>query len=409
MVTSCHLDLLSDYRDAHLLVYNHKIPSYMFKNTIFLLPKYCIHGAWLFFIRGFINGGQDVWPEARFIGMDMVNNVEAWQKFVSRPNIGWILFLLKFPYLIMELIIILLIIKMCSSAESKYKTLNFLMFNPVSLFIIYIFGAYDIVLVLFAVLSFYAAKKQRVYLSVLLLGLSILIKIYTLFLLPLFIMIMAKKWPKRVSLLLLYGISPIIIPLIFAQIKGGLSELLNNAVKFFHGEYLFSLMLPFQHNSDRIYPFIFGYCLIMLYIAHRDSYQENNLFYDLSRYSLSVVLIFYSLCFFHPQYFLLIIPLIAFRIDKDEKIMPLFFVLTLCFFVYTFEWGRDLSGRLFMPVNPEFFANLKSPAELINQIYPADKFIGIFRSVFVAVSFWMIYLLLKTNNSGVKGNKTAKC
>lgn len=37
------------------------------------------------------------------------------------------------------------------------------------------------------------------------------------------------------------------------------------------------------------------------------------------------------------------------------------------------------------------------PFEYINQFYPTDKFIGIFRSIFSAISLWMIYFLMKRN------------
>lgn len=393
MVSSCHFDLISNYWYGHFLAYHQGIPSGLKGGIVYFWPMIYIHGTWLFLIRNFMNKGMDLWPEHLFSGGNpFIVNIDAWQHFVSQPNIFSILFLLKLPYLIAELLMITLIYKMFSSPETKYKVLKFLVFNPVSLFIIYIFGAYDILLVSFLVLSLYLIKKQKIYLGMLSLGLSIFIKFYNLFLLPLFVLIISREWSRRIRLLI-WGALPVLISAIVVFFKGELGESLGRGVSSPLSGYIFSMVSPFQYLSDRIYPLFLAYFFILFYITYNS--QKYNVFEELCKYSLVLALLFYSLCFFHPQYFLLVVPFIALQIDKVKRVVPLFFLQAFCFFIYTFQWGSDLSWRLFMPINPQFFANIKSPIDAIAQFYPVERFIGIFRSLFVAVSFWMVYLLMK--------------
>ncbi|MEW6101558.1 MAG: glycosyltransferase 87 family protein, partial [Candidatus Omnitrophota bacterium] len=374
-------------------VYHHRTPSNLVGGLIYFIIY--PHSLWLFLIRPLMNGGADFWPESWFLENNPnIINIASWQEFVSGAGIGWKLFLLKLPYLIAEIIMVILIIKMLDAKEKKERVLNFLIFNPVSLFVIYIFGSYDIIPVLLFVLSLYFAKKEKISPAIFMLGLAVYIKVYMIFLMPLYIFIMCRDWQRRAGLALL-GFLPGILVSIIAVFKGEFVSGLKFLLGSVHTDYVLALVLPSQYLSDRIYPFITAYCLIMLFILHSRTHNEKNLFLDLSGLSLALSLLFYSLCFFHPQYFLLIVPLMAFQISKDKRMQPWFFILAVCFFIYVLQWGKDLSWRLFMPLNPPLFSGLSSPSELISRVYPADKFIGIFRSIFSAACFWIIYNLLK--------------
>ncbi len=393
MVSSCHFDLLSYYWYAHFLPYHGGFPSDLFSGIGSFIPGIFIHSLWLFVIRPLLNGGIDFWPHAWFIQHQNNGvNLYTWVQFVSQGNIAWVLFLFKLPYLVIELLMVRLILKMLPDYKSKYLVLIFLMFNPVSLFITYIFGAHDIILVFFLVLSLYLVKRQRIYLGALFLGFSVFFKLYSIFLVPLFVFLIEKEWLNRIKLTLcIFSLS--IFYFIFLLFKGKLFISLDLISRGPHFSYMLSLAWPFEHGIDRIYPFVLAYCITILYVVY--GYKRSSLYDDLAKFSLVLSLLFFALSFFHPQYFLMVVPLMALQIGKNRGLMPLFFVQSVCFFVYTFQWGRDLFGHLFMPLNPNFFIAIRSPSEFINQFYPSDKFFGIFRSIFSAVSFWMMFLLLK--------------
>lgn len=400
MVSSCHFDLLSYYWLSHRAVYHGDAST----ETI-AIPKTAealnrLHASWLVLIKKIINNGRDPWTEDWFLKEDPHRaNIDSWRQFVNQPNIHWILFLLKLPYLLFELLAVFLLYKAISHDDSKYKALNFLIFNPISLFVIYVFGSHDIIPVFFVILSLYLVKIRCKYLPVVSLVIAIILKLYILFLFPIFILILGKNWRERIKLVL-FGFFPLVFLLFISLLA---NKTVNPKTVFLsvaqlrYIDFLLSFALMFLHMYDRLYPFIIGYCLILFSAAY--SGRAAGLFNTLIKYVTVSGLIFYSFCFFHPQYFLLIVPLTAFQISRDRRFLPLFFVLVFCYFIYVFQWGKDTTSRLFMPLNPEFFVNLKSPLEFISHFYPADKFIGIFRSIFTATSLWMAYLLLKTGDS----------
>lgn len=343
MLSSGHFDLLSNYYFAHQIVYHGDSFHRPARTIGYLSPAYNIHSIWLFSVRGLINHGKDPWLEqwAPKDGTDS-NNIEAWRYFVSQQNIHWTLFLLKLPYLFAELLMIVFICKTALLNNSKFKILTFLILNPISLFIIFL----------------------------------------------------CKEWRQRIKLIL-FGLLPFIFLLsavCLASKTINLKEIFPNINKVPHADYIYSLAFPFKHIGDKISPFILIYCFVILFALYIEQKKEFNIF---MLYVTILMLFFYSFCFFHPQYFLLFIPVIALQISRERRLMSLFYILVFCFFIYTFYWGKDLSWLLFMPLNPQFFASLRPPFEVINGFFPAKDFISIFRSIFSSVSLFMIYFLIK--------------
>lgn len=394
MVSTCHFDLLSHYWYAHFLVYHHTLNVDTMGPMVFYWPMVWFHSLWLFLIRPLLHHGMDLWPTMSWFGPEgyRLANPHAWQQFVRYPDISWILFLFKLPYLLIEFAMIALVLKMIAHKEDKEKALYFLLFNPISLFVTYIFGTYDIVLAFFVVLSLFFIQKQRNNAAMFLAGLSAYTKVYSIFLFPVYLVALGKGWRERLRLAFI-SLWPMLLFGVLALLTGNLAKLSKFCFNAPHTDYLLSLVWPFQHITDRIYVFVFAYFLLLFYMIL--NFQKKNTSEELARYSLVFSLLFYALCFFHPQYFLLVIPLLALQLSYERRLLSFFWVLTAAFFVYTFLWGKDLFWRLFMPLNPSFFMSLSTPAEWINRIYPYDKFIGIFRSLFSAASFIMIYLLLK--------------
>jgi len=90
-----------------------------------------------------------------------------------------------------------------------------------------------------------------------------------------------------------------------------------------------------------------------------------------------------------------LVPFMALAVVEDRKFAGLFAIQVIFLVIYTFQWKQWLAGYLFMPIDASYFASLRSPFQIINQYYPADKFIGIGRSIFTGISLWMGYLVLK--------------
>ncbi len=398
MVSSCHFDLLSYYWYAHLLVYQKSIDVNLFQGTAFFRPLVYFQALWLFIIKGLINNGISPWPQEWFnAGQYNLVNIESWKYFVANPQIQWILFLLKLPYLLAEVIMVWFVLKMFTSAKEKDFALKFFAFNPITLFSIYIFGCDDIFLALFFVLAMYLLiNKGRIYPGMLIMGFSVVLKAYSMIFLPILAVILGQDFKRRLKLFFI-SFLPIVLTFLIVSLKGTFFSSLRFIWRLPHVDYLFSLSIPFRHMENQFLIFLFFYVLLILFLAQE--YWNKNIRHSVLKFSLIALLFFYSLCFFHPQYFVTIVPLVVFQIAKDRRLLPLFVVQVFCYFVYILQWGKDLSWRLFMPLNVEFFSNLKSPVEIIDVVFPSSTLFNICRTIFIAVSFWMIYLLFKNNDT----------
>jgi len=393
MISSCHFDLLSYYWYAHLLPYYGQINTSLSGGFVCYRPIFYLLGSWLFIIKGFMNGGLSPWPQEWFLNNQFhLVNFDSWVRFVSNPQIQWILFLLKFPYFLAEIAMILLVLKMIHGKEDKNFVLKFLLFNPVSLFSVYIFGSDDVFIVSLIVLSIFLIKRKKWYLGMFTLACSVSFKLYPIIFFPFYIALFSNNWLKRLKLLCVALLPALFIGLILF-FTGKLPFASYYMSRIPHVDYVFSMSLPFAHMGNAIYIFVAAYVWFMLYIIYER--REIDFSVDPDKIFLVLALLFYSLCFFHPQYFLLIVPLMALQIPKDRKLVPLFSILVFCFMVYTWQWGKDMAGNLFLPLNPVLFSGLKPPMELIDSYFPVAKFFNIFRTIFISVSFWIIYQIMK--------------
>ncbi|MBA7585516.1 hypothetical protein ES708_27500 [subsurface metagenome] len=111
---------------------------------------------------------------------------------------------------------------------------------------------------------------------------------------------------------------------------------------------------------------------------------------------LVVLLLYFATCHFHVHYFMWLIPFLALQVAEDRRFIPLFIVQVFCFIAYTFQWDRHFLGYLFTPFHfPYFASEVVNPKTFISQYFPFGDFLGVFRSIFSAVSFWMIYLVIR--------------
>jgi len=238
-------------------------------------------------------------------------------------------------------------------------------------------------------LSLYYAKKNRSIRSLLSFGVSIVLRVYPLILLPFLVIVRGKKIWGRFKLAF-WGILPLAVLIILARffhqpsVEGALVGL--GQVQYFLGM-KFSLF-----DSDVVFVFVVGYALILFFSS---SYAEYS-FERLWKPMLVVLLLYFATSHFHVHYFMWLIPFLTLQIVEDRRFIPLFAIQVFCFIVYTWQWDRHFLGYLFTPLHFPYFAgevvNLKV---FIGQYFPFGDFLGIFRSIFSAVSFYMIYLVIR--------------
>ncbi|MBA7649764.1 hypothetical protein ES703_57562 [subsurface metagenome] len=133
-----------------------------------------------------------------------------------------------------------------------------------------------------------------------------------------------------------------------------------------------------------------GYALVVLY----SYYASDRSFQSLRRTGLALLLVFFALNYFHPQWFMWIAPFLVLELVEDRRLIFLYAIQVVSVAFYSFNWGVYFAGWLFLPINPEFFRNIQGMTYYVSKIYSPERVILTLRSIFTAVALFMVYLVL---------------
>ncbi len=379
MPIALHFDLLSIYQRSALIAYEGDMG--MGLGQIF---AHYIHAFFLFIFKPLMPYLESALPgrggSASWLG---------WASFATQPNVFRTLFLFKVPYLIFDLGCSFLFLFILQERKKGLAAFKFWMINPVVIFSAFIFSRYEPMVIFFILLSLYYAKNNLSAKALFSLGIAVIVRSYPLMLLPFFVIIIGRTFWQRLKLAF-WGLLPLGIMTVTSRLFQGASEV-GVWANMYHTSYLMGLRWSIKISYDVIFVFFMGYTILFLYTYFR----TNHSFAHLWKISLILLLFFFATCFFHPHYFMWLIPFLALQVVEDKRFIGLFAIQILGWIVYTFQWKEALAGYLFVPLDYSYFTSLRSPFELIGQYYSAANFIGIFRSILSGVSFWMIYLLFK--------------
>jgi len=388
-------DLLWPYHRAYLIAFKHD----------FLMPASQIlmnylHALFLIILYPFIPYMSRLWNVPWCIthprnAEEIKGMFNTYFNFISDPMAFWTLFWMKIPYLLFGIGCAFLLLRISKNKSWGVTAFKFWMLNPVIIFITYIFGRYEIIVIFFILLSLYFIKREKKISAVILLGIAIALRGYPILLVPFFIISLSDKSTDRIKYTSI-ALLPFILanlPRIFAGKLGAVTQLANAG----YVDYLLSMNFPLGiHNT--VYVFIVGYVLLILHqIQHQDKKVDS-----LIKYLLCFHLWLFATCYFHLQFFGWLVPYVALCIKDDKRLVKLFAVQAVCFFVYICQWGKVNTTFLLAPISPDLVMSLPSPIAIMNKFFSAHKLIGIFRSILTAVSLWMIWIVLKNQKSKIK-------
>jgi len=386
-------DLLSTYQRAADTVFNGNIGS-DFQQLITNL----IHSVYLLIMKTifpFINEYKDI-----LLNQDMW---VSWISFIKSDNIFLILTVFKFIYFVFDIACIFVILRLFydNDAAKKLKVFKYWMFNPIVIFVIYLFARHDIIGLFVTLVAFLLAKKKRKYLSVLVLALAVAIRFFPIMVLPILIIYLAER-KKDYIIMLALGVSGLLsleaVSYIFFG-KSVIFSLLNTE----HFDYIISARLDLI-SHDRIFIFITVYTIVILSFIK----LKNKSFDLLMSYCAIIYLLYVALSYFHPQYLLWSAPFVLYVAGRQKNLYYfqwVQFVFLIFIFIY---WGDLITKFLFVSFDYKFFIYIPGPIPLINRFYNAEKFVNIFRSVFTGVSLWMVYLIYLFNKKDEQENRLAK-
>lgn len=348
MPLTFHTDLKTQYFHANLLtkgvinVYEYmriNKDSLGFKDT-FVYPElaYLTLGSWAYVIQPVLGQPFQDWL------YDWGEN--RW----TNPQLFRQLFILKLPYLFLDLLCGVLIAYLVEESLRK-KALIIWFFNPITLYIIYALANFDIIPTFLTLFSLFLFQKNKLLASGLSLGLGISLKLFPLLLLPFFMLFLLRKINKKGLVLFITGVTLMVILtlcLFFQEFlatsgSGMASQILIPTLTLTN-----NLKIPIFYL---LYPLLLLCCLFS-----KDTWESLNI------YILAVFWLVLSLIHFHPQWLLWSLPFFVIIVAKDLKLLIQSGVILISFIllISTFE-DNFLTLGIFSPIFPQIYdvANLE--------------------------------------------------
>lgn len=309
----------------------------------------------------------------------------ASQSIFSSPEIFRYLLILKFPYLLLDIAIAFMLMKLFAGEEQKRRVFTLWLFNPLSIIIIYMFSNVDILPVIFTVLSLLLVNKKRFVLAALSLGVGAAFKAYPIILVP-FLLTNVKTLREKTMILVaslgvfLLSILPFLSSASFrdSTLASGLTtRLFQSGFGIGFGE---SLMVGIVALS-----FIYFY-----YFMEKNQDKEG-----LYKYFMIVFLLLYSFIHFHVQWLLWVIPfVIIILVKRRETTFYAALLGIIAFLIPTLYEDRFMSIGLLFPVST-LFNLLPLPSFLVSKVY--DPFIvqSALHSILLGGSLVLAMIILK--------------
>ena len=385
-----HRDLLSVYQRAA-----ETISTSNFGFDLLQLLTNMIHSIYLFIIKSIFQAINEVFP----ILLEKDSWI-SWISFNSSYNVFTALTLFKILYLMFDIVCMFLILRLSFDEEPKNKlrVFKFWIFNPIVIFVLYIFARHDVIGVFATLMALLLAKKGRKYWAIIVLAFAIALRFFPIMILPILVFYLVRT-KKEYIILSLLGVSGLAAVELFAYFGFGRSVIFS-LLSTEHFDFILSTKLdlfPGSHSS--IFIFVALYIFIILSFLH---IKKKN-FDILLNYGAIIYLTYVGLCYFHPQYMLWTVPFLIITFVRRKSLLYYHWIQFALFMVILIYWGDGVTKYVFAPIDHKYFVYLTGIIPIIERFYDSAKFVNIFRSIFTGVSLWMIYLIYKDNKKILAG------
>ncbi|MBU3956792.1 DUF2029 domain-containing protein [Patescibacteria group bacterium] len=295
------------------------------------------------------------------------------------------LFLLKLPYLLFDFLLAFLLYQIFAKKKGE-TAFKLWMVNPLTLYATFAMGQIDIFPTLMIVAALFFALRNKKSLSVLMLGIGGAFKLFPLLFLPIFVLVLNKRFWQRLKLLVI-GIVPylaIIAPYLLFSPMFRQSALLAGQT-----EKMLYMKLPLS-GAEYLSVFAMGYFLL-LFLATRLTEEKQALW----QLGLVLMLLFFSVTHYHPQWFLWITPFLVWLIvENGKKYFYHIAILLSCYFVILLFFESSLHLGLFVPLAPSL-ARAIPLTSLLSGLTNIFTFKSFLRSLFTATALVLVMQVFK--------------
>jgi len=296
---------------------------------------------------------------------------DASQQSVETVGIFRYLFILKIPLLIFDILIAFLLTKFFRESKKKKQVFTLWLFNPFSLFIIYAYSGFDVVVVAMVLLSLLMVKENKLVFSAIILAIAALFKTYPLLFLPL--LVFRAKSFKRALYILLAGVGTFVLLSLPFYSKAFIDSALVSGLT----------TRIFSPGIDLGFGIKIALPLFLLSIIYFLSIEKSRV---LERYFFLVGLILISFIHFHIQWIIWVLPFLFISLvkQKDNRIFLIFWMIFI--FVLPFFYNdKQMTVSLFSLFSYHF-SLVPTPFFIIQKIYNPYNFQTILQTVVSALA-----------------------
>ncbi len=313
---------------------------------------------------------------------------DASQTAVNRIGVFRYLFILKLPYLILDLLIPFLLIGFFKEKKEQRKFFILWLFNPVSIVIIYIFSNVDIIPVILSLMSILLFRDRQIFKSALLLGISAGFKPFTLLLLPIFLLFNKRlKEAVKYVLTTTLTLGLIIIPF------------WSNA--FFHSALLSGLTTRIAYPGISVG---FGESLMIGVVVLFGFYfwtlmRKTKGLNDIWLYMFSLLLLLFSTIHFHVQWLFWVMPfLVIISIFRKDLTKLILLWLNMAFLIPILYNDQAMNVSLLSAISL-LYTTLPTIFVIVQKIYDPYLLQSILHSIIFALSLILVSKIFRIEES----------
>ena len=283
------------------------------------------------------------------------STIDYVQKF-SNLDLFKNLFLMKSTYLVFDLLIGGILLKLAISQKAALDTYKIWMLNIIVLHDAYMTGGANLITAFFMIAALYTAVKKRPYFSVILLGLGGATKLFPYILILPVCLLLGDNWKTRFSLMFMAGIAAILpyVPFYFSSGGSVSGFFISSRVVTYHGMTHWVIIGTFM----ALYSFVSINAL-------KDStkpYPEKKALY----YFLALILIGFMTFPAKVRYFVFITPFLALFTPRHKR-FGIFILSVVLMVIFSSLTRRDLQMGLFAPLDPAYFSSLPTIHEILGR------------------------------------------
>ncbi len=341
MPIAAHSDLLNaSYRES-LAAYNNLIRTSDFNEIIL--------SFYIRVMKPFLDG---LMPALNHPTPEGILGTDAYNIFASSAKVFRYLFILKIPFLLLDLAALYFLLKFFKESSNKILVSALWAFNPFVLYGVYMWGRYEVFAILFLIISLFWAKQGRATLAFLSLGFAIAFRVPLALYLPFFLIYFSKNWKEAAKYSVITFAAPI-LAMKGIQLIGG-TNIISELGQLGFLNYFLSARITGGFVSISI-NFILYPIILYLFYKNRASFENFISFGTIG--ILSVM----ALSYVHPHYYAWTTPFLILAAVYNKKIILPAIILALVFFqLAEASFGESISFGLFLPLNPSVFSNVGS-------------------------------------------------